>query len=221
MRIKDTPRLLVLAVSFVFVAGSLITTASASTLLFTDNFESGVNFVAPDNRYAAGTIITTATTVSPTRALQLDDSPKSGALWTLPQTYQLGTYTLSFWHIRTAANGSNVAMFAYDWPSTYTAQSDNQIVNGAPAGVYWTGSVPNTWTQVNFSQTLSAGNPALGKPIQFWLDQSYATTMAYQNVILIDNVSVTFAPVPEPSTCAMALAGLAGGGYLVRRRKQG
>lgn len=31
--------------------------------------------------------------------------------------------------------------------------------------------------------------------------------------------SVSIAPVPEPSTCMMALAGLASGGYLVRRRR--
>ena len=35
-----------------------------------------------------------------------------------------------------------------------------------------------------------------------------------------DTISINIAAVPEPSTCAMALAGLACGGYLVRRRRR-
>ena len=36
----------------------------------------------------------------------------------------------------------------------------------------------------------------------------------------IDTVEIMVAAVPEPSTCAMALAGIACGGYLVRRRRK-
>jgi hypothetical protein len=72
---------------------------------------------------------------------------------------------------------------------------------------------PHTWTvfgmNSQWSGVSSAGNFSFaeGQFGFFWDSMNGAGLLA-------------FAPVPEPSTCMMALAGLACGGYLVRRHRK-
>jgi len=66
--------------------------------------------------------------------------------------------------------------------------------------------------------------PAGTTRIDFWnqinLQPYSGTNLTYRVVAGLDNASLQVAPVPEPATYAMALAGIACGGYSVFRRRK-
>lgn len=198
-------------------AGFFATTASAGTVIFTDDYESGVKFTNPNPvNYVTGTIVDAGTSISPTHVLQLTNFPqKNGALYTLANTYELGVYELSFYRVRAAGyEGSSWAAFVYDAPS-----NPLQEINGS-----WTGSVPLTWEQVTVSTTITESSPALGKAVQFVFDQSNGSNGSTTSMIYLDNVSLQFtpsSPVPEidPAGMGGVLALVTGALGLLERRR--
>ena len=121
------------------------------------------------------------------------------------------------------ANGNRVvASDAKLWDSSLLeAQLDRTLSDGFPANDdIWTGSQTSGtgWS----GQLLGASRPRSGRDDFVngnWVDR---TRQAANTILLsmygISNVLV--APVPEPSTVAMALAGLACGGYSLFRRRR-
>jgi len=65
--------------------------------------------------------------------------------------------------------------------------------------------------EIDYDYTYDTGSPTTTRPLNFQDD--YAPTSGTQKFVAIT-------AVPEPSTCMMALAGLACGGYLVSRRRR-
>jgi hypothetical protein len=86
----------------IVVAGINSIPAARAATIFTDDYEGGVKFTNPNLAVnTLGSIQTVGTSISPTKILQLTNFPgTNGVLYTLPETYALGTYSLSFWHIR-------------------------------------------------------------------------------------------------------------------------
>ncbi len=76
------------------------------------------------------------------------------------------------------------------------------------------GLIAGDWTTINVDWTVAADNLSIGK----YLYVNYWATSA--NTMYLDDVSVSFTPVPEPSTLGMLAAGLiALVAYVWRKRK--
>jgi hypothetical protein len=144
-------------------------------------------------------------------AVMLQNSIEQGGL---PALTAGDTPTLSFWAKGTAGGTGNVlfALRYLDGVGNILANSNNQFFQGAINTSAWSqitytlGAVPvgATAAFIEFSQgigPIDAGNPA-GK-------------------VLIDDLYLgVAAPVPEPETNAMLLAGLGVVGFIVRRRRR-
>ena len=144
-------------------------------------------------------------------AVMLQNSIEQGGL---PALTVGDTPTLSFWAKGNAGGTGNVlfALRYLDGVGNILANSNNQFFQGAINTSAWTqitytlGAVPvgATAAFIEFSQgigPIDAGNPA-GK-------------------VLIDDLYLgVAAPVPEPETNAMMLAGLGVVGFIVRRRRR-
>lgn len=203
------------------LAGGSVAPAARAGTIFTDDFEGGVKFTNPNPvTSTAGTIVSVGTSISPTHVLQLTNYPgTTGALYTLPNTYALGTYSLSFWNMRASGFlGSSFAFFGYDAPS-----NPPKLVNNSDS--YYNSLVSLTWEKVTTSTTISAGNAAIGKAVQFSLYQSNGAVGSVTSKIYLDNVSVDFTPasaVPEidPAGMGSVIALVSGAlGLLERRRR--
>lgn len=205
------------AASFALAAFCLAgTSARGGTIIFTDNYEDGIKFTNPNPAaYVVGSIGDVGTSISPTHVLQLSNYPlKNGALYTLPDTWALGTYTLSFWHMRQAGyEGANWAVFAYDAPS-----NPLQVFDG-----YWSNDIPTSWEQITTSTTITGDSPALGKSVQLVFDQSNGSNGNVTSLIYLDNVSLSFTPAetPEidPAGFGSVFALVAGSLGLLERRR--
>ena len=86
------------------------------------------------------------------------------------------------------------------------------VIGGAAPGasIFTTSGMPLT----TFSRSIT-GTWALGNPIQF----GFWTPSSDQQGPIIDNVTLTVTPVPEPGEWAMMLAGLGIVGLIARRRR--
>ena len=144
-------------------------------------------------------------------AVMLQNSIEQGGL---PALTVNDTPTLSFWAKGNAGGTGNVlfALRYLDGVGNILANSNNQFFQGAINATSWSqitynlGAVPAGATAafIEFSQgigPIDAGNPA-GK-------------------VLIDDLYLgVAAPVPEPESYAMMLAGLGVVGSIVRRRRR-
>jgi autotransporter-associated beta strand protein len=99
--------------------------------------------------------------------------------------------------------------------------------NGAGSSVAWTDTfwdVNRSWMVYDLSggTTSNLSNLALGGSLLDSLGNSLSSTARgyFTTSLSGQDVMLNFVAVPEPSTWAMALAGLACGGLLVRRRKR-
>lgn len=90
--------------------------------------------------------------------------------------------------------------------------SKNEILGGAPLAI---NADPNVWTSFMF-KTTAGPNVSGGVTLQLGATNGgTAGTMMWY-----DNASVSVQAIPEPSTYALMLAGLAGVGLLAKRRRQ-
>lgn len=148
-------------------------------------------------------------------AIMLQNSIEQGGL---PPLTAGDTPTFSFWAKGTAGTTGNVlyALRYLDGTGNILANSGNQFFQGAINPNSWTeitynlGAVPvgAVAAFVEFSQAIGpVGNGPAG---EVWLSGK----------VLIDDVSLSVAAIPEPSTYALMLAGLAGVGLLAKRRRQ-
>jgi predicted esterase len=119
-------------------------------------------------------------------------------------TIRAGTYHLS---LDTASGKDNAAVGTF--LTGFMAGSDN-VAN--PVYLPWAASNSYTdgpaltagnWTTINFDWVVPADSTSIGKNLYV---NYYATSAS--NTMYFDNVSVSFTPVPEPSTLAMLAVGL-------------
>ena len=143
-------------------------------------------------------------------AIMLQNSIEQGGL---PPLTTGDTPTFSFWAKGTAGGTGNVlfALRYLDGVGNILANSQNQFFQSLINTTTWSqisynlGAVPvgAVAAFVEFSQgigPIDAGNPA-GK-------------------VLVDDLYLSVTAVPEPESYAMFMAGLAGLGFLIRRRRQ-
>jgi hypothetical protein len=144
-------------------------------------------------------------------AVMLQNSIEQGGL---PPLMAGDTPTFSFWAKGTAGTTGNVlyALRYLDGTGNILANSGNQFFQGAIN--------PNSWTQI----TYNLGPVPVGAVAAF-VEFSQAIgpidgRELLAGKVLIDDVSLSVAAIPEPSTYALMLAGLAGVGVLAKRRRQ-
>lgn len=137
---------------------------------------------------------------------ELTDNTQSNSPVVFDQIVLTGTSNLAF-------SGSNVLALSFAGAGSLVNRND----------AFW--NVNRAWTIYDLASgvTTGFGNLSIGGSL---LDSnglaldgstrgSFSLTQSGQDVVLV------FSVVPEPSTCAMALAGIAFGGYLrFRRRKR-
>lgn len=85
----------------------------------------------------------------------------------------------------------------------------------------WTGTLPNGTAAGSFTLGSDSGFGSIpglpNKTNAEWVETG-ATPSSFANNMY--GISQVLTAVPEPSTCVVALAGVACGGYLVRRRRK-
>ena len=91
--------------------------------------------------------------------------------------------------------------------------SKAQLLGGAPLFAQGKGDLAD-WTNFSFTTTLG---PVVTGGVSLLLKSSCGAVAGCSAVSYFDNVSIT--AVPEPETYALMLAGLAGVGAMVRRRR--
>lgn len=115
--------------------------------------------------------------------------------------------------INTTAGGQYVLSFAYS-PRPGVSAASNPIEalwNGNSLGVFTAaGGSANNWTTYSFNVTGNGGPTSL-------VFRAVGTSDSLGGSL--DKVSLVTAAVPEPETYAMMLAGLAGLGFMARRKK--
>lgn len=92
-----------------------------------------------------------------------------------------------------------------------------QLLGGAPLFAQGKGNLAD-WTSFSFTQNLG---PNVAGGVSLLLKSACGADAGCMATTYFDNVSITadIAPIPEPGTYALMLAGLAGVGALVRRRR--
>lgn len=188
-------------------------------IIFTDGFEDGKLFGDPASGYGgrlASIVATNPRTGS--NALLLDS--KEGALYTLPDTYQEGSYTVSMYVRRDSASAAFLSYLTYGTTGGYSNSNPN--LGGGfyveepqlPLGSY----TPISWVAV-----IGAGDAAIGKNIQLLVEESRLFTVQGQTAVRVDDLSIDFVPanaaaVPEPTSVAILGLGALGMAYRVRRK---
>ena len=203
-----------------------LTSVNAGGLRLNGSIAGGLNVAAIAALSGTGTVggnATIAGTHSP------GNSP-GAQTFTGSLTYEAGA--LVNWEL--IANTTGSAGVNYDqiiMPTGNLAFSGSTTLalsfNGAGSTVDWSDSfwnVNRSWIVYDLSagtttglSSLSLGGSvldSLGNALSPTARGSFTTSLAGQDVML------NFVAVPEPSTWAMALAGLACGGYVVRRRRK-
>lgn len=109
---------------------------------------------------------------------------------------QVGT----FWTGFMVANNTTPALSELPWGA------DNSYTAGP-------GLTAGAWTTINVDWTISADSPVIGKNlfINYWGTSN--------NTMYVDDVQLTFTPVPEPSALAMLAVGLIGVGVRLWKRR--
>lgn len=143
-------------------------------------------------------------------AVMLQNSIEQGSL---PPLTVGDTPTLSFW-AKGSAGGTGNVLFALrylDGVGNIKANSGN---------VFFQGSInERTWTEITY--TLAGGVPvgATAAFIEFSQGIGPIEANLPAGKVLIDDLYLGVAAIPEPSTYALMLLGLAGVGYIARRRR--
>lgn len=117
--------------------------------------------------------------------------------------------------------GTQSGVFSFSLLADSGASTGLVVSGGTLAGVYVDGN-PFTFNGVqswNYNGSLAAGAHDITVVIANNFTGSYRGTLYFQPNNL-DITSLTAAPVPEPETYAMLIAGLGAVGFLSRRRRQ-
>jgi len=129
--------------------------------------------------------------------------------------------------IGSAGNTGNFANF--NRGAQWNSQNGNVTTVGTNGGASAYGAFDMSGNLLEWNDLTGSAGSSRGIRYGFWNDNAsnLSSSSRFTLVPSTENFGVGFrlaspVPVPEPSTCAMALAGLACGGYsMFRRRKQG
>lgn len=196
----------------------LVTSSARAGIIFTDSFEEGKKFADPTGYGGRLAAIQSSNPRTGSNALFLNT--KEGAIYNLTDTFQLGTYSVSYYARRETSLVATYSVLAYDITG---------LVPGDPTavgGVFLTqANLPaSTYSLVSYSATIAPGSAALGKQIKLLIDQSNnGPADTYR--LRIDDVSVSFTPagagvVPEPSSMAILGLGALVIAYRARRKNK-
>lgn len=220
---QSTRRLVVrLSIAVVALVVSGLAGGSAQAgIIFTDGFEGGKLFGDPTSGY--GGRLTSIVATNPrtgSNALLIDS--KEGALYTLPDTFQEGTYTVSMYVRRDSGFGTFLSYLTYGTTGGYSNSNPN-----LGGGFYVEeGQLPlGSYTPISWVAVVGAGDAAIGKNIQVLVEQSRLFTVEGQTAIRVDDLSIDFVPanaaaVPEPTSVAILGLGALGMAYRVRRKNR-
>jgi hypothetical protein len=155
--------------------------------------------------------------------------PKSGSAeviwdWSFAGT-EAGTFTTNG-TLADAAGSFNFTITNFTvTASTITSLIGSGYTENQPSqGFLWDGTVPTQFYRSSGSLT-NGSNFFVSSPAYiygFFADSSTATGGLEDpsESTVVGSAALTLTAVPEPSTCAMALAGLACGGYTMFRRRK-
>lgn len=200
------------------VAALLASGSVQGGIIFTDGFEDGKKFADPTGYGGRLATIVSAGARTGTNALVFDT--KEGAIYTLPDVYQQGTYTVSYYVRRETALAAHNGFLTYG-------------ITGLQAGPPVLGDVYleepglplNQYKFITFQATIAAGNPALGNNVQLMMDQSRLNTTPGVHQLRLDDLTIDFVPlgaaaVPEPASVAVSGLGALVMAWRARRRSK-
>jgi len=98
--------------------------------------------------------------------------------------------------------------------TVYTGSLVDGTASSEPLGYFFS---PSPFDPPEF---VTSTGKATGGTDAAWIRDGGGSTATFSRSLYGISETLTVAPVPEPSTCAMALAGLACGGYAVFRRRR-
>jgi len=192
----------------VTLMASFTLSAARAAVILSDGFESGKLFA--DATGYSGRVATIDAAGANTGANSLLLNNKEGVLYSLADTYQEGTYTVTYYAKRETTFAINLSFLTYGITGGYTPQ--------VAAAYLEEPSLPlNVYTPVTFTATIDAQSAAFGKNIQLLVEQSrLGLDNSYK--LRIDDLLVSFTPIPEPSAFSLLVVGLAGLAVLRRRQ---
>ena len=207
---KDVIRMFSRLGAFSLVSASFTLTSAHAATIFSDGFETGKLY--DDATGYSTRVADIDTNVSRTGSNSLVFNNKEGVLYTLADTYQAGTYTVSYYANRQSSFGHNLSFLTYGITGGYSPQLGVAYLEEASLPV-------GTWTQVTFDATIAAGDATIGQNVQLLIEQSRLYGVGSYN-LFIDDLSISFSPaIPEPSTYGLIGIGALGLAIAARRRK--
>lgn len=134
----------------------------------------------------------------------------------------LSDYTLSF-DAKATAGSLNIQI--QTWPQAHFGGTMTGTLNTAPSAGYGNDQTLNsTWTHYSLNlgnsaifATVGSGFQITGGTIQVAMQFNGGGATPYSNTLDVDNLTLTMATVPEPSS--LALCGLAAAAGLILRRR--
>jgi len=140
----------------------------------------------------------------------------------LTDTFQVGTYELTFDALDQNTNLADTKVFA----ALYTAPIANDPANKVVDGLF---TVGGTWQTFSLTRVVLPGDPIIGQTIGIqFLNSRDADPMGGDgsadgsagNRLAVDNVALDYVTtVPEPNTMALLGMGLLAGAWSVHRRR--
>jgi hypothetical protein len=145
-------------------------------------------------------------------AVMLQNSVKDGGMAALVEG---DTPTLSFWAKGTAGTTGNVLFALRYLDGDGVIKADSQLQ-------FFQNSInENTWTQISFNLgAVPVGASAAFLEFSQAIGPIDANGGLFPGKVLIDDLYLGVAAIPEPGTYALMLAGLAAVGGVARRRRQ-
>ncbi len=201
------------------LSGLLFLDSAYAGVIFTDSFEDGKKYADPAGY--GGRLANIDPTGARTGTNSLFFNNKEGALWTLDDTYQVGTYTVTYYARRESGFSHTLGLLSYG----ITGVTGGYQPDLGSAYFPETNLPMDTYVPVTFSAVIAPGSLAIGQNIKLLIEQSRLWQDDTLYKIRVDDVSITYTPagngeVPEPTSMAIFGLGALGLAYRARRKSK-